>query len=43
MTCTQCGATVEDAGTYQVECPNGCWPLAVETQQAVDAGLAIGR
>jgi hypothetical protein len=31
--CPRCGATLEDAGCYKWDCPNDCYPVALELGQ----------
>lgn len=39
IVCIECGAEMEDAGNYKIQCPNG-HTEALETQQAIDLNFA---
>ena len=38
--CRECGKPCVEAGSYQIDCPNGCWPIALEAKQAERLGFA---
>ena len=36
--CSKCGDKLMDVGCYKWDCPNGCWPMALELWQIQKEG-----